>query len=163
MKREDLDAIARRRCLLVLSVLSGEVSVMQAVEQANISPTTYQHYETRALEAMLSVLMPDATGDGVVTSPSERMALLEQQVAKLEKDKRRLERMLQVTRQIVRPGPVTTGAGRPPKSRNRRPKAAARPSSTTPGKKPSRASATSVATTTSNDSPSTSTPGAGEP
>ena len=133
MKRQDLDEIARRRCLLILSVLSGELGVMEAVEQAQVSPTTYQHLETRALEAMLVALTPDA--QGASASPRQRIEELEQRVAQLEKEKRRADRLLLLTRQVVKPGPVTTGAGRPPKRR-------ARPSSTTRGKRPSPTSTT---------------------
>jgi len=111
--------MARRRCLLVLSVLSGERSAAEAAEQEKISPQTYQKYETRALEAMLAALTPDASPDGMAASPTRRIEDLEKRISHLERDKRRLERLLLLTRQIVRPGPVTTGAGRKPGTRNR--------------------------------------------
>jgi hypothetical protein len=102
MTRQDLDEMARRRCLLVLSVLSGERSALEAAEQERISPQTYQKYETRALEGMLAALMPDASPEGVAASPSRRIEDLEKRIAQLERDKRRAERLLLLTRQNVR-------------------------------------------------------------
>ena len=63
---EDLDQIAQQRCLMVLSVLSGETPVTEAIAQAGISRATYYQLETRALSAMLRALGPLAErgGDG---------------------------------------------------------------------------------------------------
>lgn len=167
MTRQDLDEMARRRCLLVLSVLSGERSAQEAAEQERISPQTYQKYETRALEAMLAALMPDASPDGVAASSSRRIEDLEKRIAQLERDKRRAEHLLLLTRQIVRPGPVTTGAGRKPGSRSRPKSGAAgagssrrsKPTSATPT--PTSTPATGPASTAAPTAASTPTP-AGE-
>ena len=79
-------------------------------------------------------------------------SVLEQKVAMLERHKRRSERLLLLTRKLMKPGPMKSAAGRP-----RKPKR----SSTTPGRKPSRASKPkALATSTStSSSPSTPTPG----
>jgi len=137
-EQNDLDAMAQRRCMMILRVLSGDLSVTDAVAEAKISRQLYYQYETRALRAMLSALMPgsgDESGSQASTQ-SERIAALEAKVTQLEKDKRRAERLLFVTRQLLRSGPLTTGRGRPPKRRN----------STTSGARPSRGSRTTSAT-----------------
>jgi len=153
----EVDEVARRRCLMILSVLSGERPVTEVVEETKMSRQTYYHLETRALRAMLAALLP-AGGESTSQAESQarRVEELEEKVRRLEQDKRRSDRLLFLTRQVVRPGPVTA-AGRPAKRRG--------PSSTGTGKKLSRASkpATpnstgSVASSTSSPAPSASTP-----
>jgi hypothetical protein len=136
VKQKDLDEIARRRCLLILSVLSGEKAVSEAIEEVKISRPLYYDLETRALRAMLTALTPHpsaSTVSGAVT-PSQRIAELEAKVARLEREKRRAERLLLLTRHVVKPGPLKTSAGRPAKR--------ARPSSSRAGCKPSGSSTT---------------------
>jgi hypothetical protein len=133
MEQGDLDEMARRRCLLVLSVLSGETPVTDAIQEAQISRGTYYQLESRALKAMLGALAPGASDDGGTPSLSAKITELEQKVARLEQEKRRAERLLLMTRQVVKPGSRTPGAGRPPKTRTR-------PSSKTSGRKPSTSS-----------------------
>ena len=122
----ELEAIARSRCLMVLSVLSGEMPVTDAISQAKISRGTYYQLETRALRAMLGALTPGAEPDGRGAGMTKQIAELEKKVARLEQEKRRAERLLFLTKQVVK-GPVTIGTGRP------RRKTA---SSTTTGSKP---------------------------
>lgn len=115
-----LEAIARSRCLMVLSVLSGETPVTDAVNQAQISRGTYYQLETRALRAMLAALNPlagavDPTGAADLSAASARIAQLQMQVKRLEQDKRRGQRLLLMMRKSIR-APVTTGRrGRWPK------------------------------------------------
>jgi hypothetical protein len=113
-KSKELDEMAKRRCLLVLSVLSGEKPVTEAIEQAQISRPLYYDLETRALRAMLQALTPQqAPAEGpAATTPAQRIAALEAKVVRLERDKRRAERLLLLTRHVVKSGPLTTGAGR---------------------------------------------------
>ncbi len=149
--------MARRRCLMVLSVLSGERAVTEVIAEAQISRGTYYTLEERALCAMIGALAPAANEEStsIAESPAKRIAELEAKVAKLEREKRRSERLLLLTRKVVKPGPMKMSAGRPPKKRARR-------SSTTNGPTPSRASKTS-ATATESASPSIPTPdGEGE-
>lgn len=141
LERKDLDEMARRRCLLVLSVLSGERPVTDVIEEAGMSRGTYYHLEERALRAMLNALAPGAEGSQAET-PAKRIEELERKVEQLERDKRRSERLLLLTRKVVRPGPVTTTAGR-------------RPSSTRAGRKRSRPS--TKASPASSPAPSTPT------
>jgi hypothetical protein len=105
--------MARRRCLMVLNVLSGAQTVTDAIEEAKISRGLYYQLETKAIRAILAALLPggEATGKGAVTW-TQRMAELENKVGQLEREKRRLGRLLHVTRQLVRPGPVSMPTGR---------------------------------------------------
>ena len=54
------DEVGKARCLMVLSVLSGEKPVTDAISEAGISRATYYHLETRALSSMLRALAPGA-------------------------------------------------------------------------------------------------------
>ena len=110
-----LDALARSRCLMLLSVLSGELTVSEAIAQARISRAAYYQLETRGLKAMLSALNPLAA-----SSPDRSVQMikaLQARVAELEQDKRRSQRLLHLSRKALwrrlsRPLPL----GRPPKN-----------------------------------------------
>lgn len=135
---QDLDEMARRRCLMILNVLSGAQPVSAAIEEAQISRGLYYQLETKAMRGMLAALMPSTDSEGEpAISTTERVTQLEAKVTHLEREKRRLERLLYVTKQIVRPGPVAqpTGRGRKPSTS----------SSTKSGKPPSPASPTTTA------------------
>ena len=124
--------MARRRCLMVLSVLSGEQPVTDVVEEHKMSRMTYYKLESRALAGMLSALLPGAESDSA-SSSTTRIQQLEEKVTRLEKDKRRLERLLFMTRRVLKPGALTMSTG--PKRRRR-----VSPSSTSAGPKPSHVS-----------------------
>jgi hypothetical protein len=115
LMRNDVDAMAKRRCLMLLSVLSGERSITQAITDAKIAAGTYYALEARALTAMLQALTPEATESGSTTS-WQTISRLEARVKKLEIDKRRLERLLALTRRVVKAGPMKGGATRSRKS-----------------------------------------------
>jgi hypothetical protein len=119
-EQQELDEVARRRCLMVLSVLSGETPVTEAVETAKVSRGTYYQLETKALKAMLAALAPGASEEpsAAADGAARRIAALEEQVARLTQEKRRNERLLFLTRKLVKPGPMKGTAGRPPKSRS---------------------------------------------
>jgi hypothetical protein len=115
LETKELDLIAQRRCLMILSVLCGEKTVEEASEEAQISPAQYYQFEKKALGAMLSALVPGASTDG---SSLPAMKQMEQRLADLEVAKRRLERLLFLTRLTVEPGRMTArkrGPGRPRK------------------------------------------------
>lgn len=131
LRPSDLDEMAKRRCLMVLSVLSGERPVTEVVEELRISRMTYYQLESRALRGMLAALLPGAQEQGP-SSAAEHIRQLEAKVARLEKEKRRADRLLLLTRQVVKPGALTTGVGRPRRRTST--------SSTSAGPKPSRAS-----------------------
>ena len=159
LEQQDLDDIARRRCLLILGVLSGQTPVTDAIAGTDISRQLYYQLEERALRAMLRALTPGQE-TVPITGPdpqqSRRIAELEAKLKELEQDKRRNERLLFLTRKVVKPGPMKSGhRGRPPKL----------PSSTAAGPKPLRSSRSllgkSEAEATAENSTSTLTP-AGE-
>ena len=116
---ETFPQIAQLRCVKLLSVLSGETSVTEAIAEMQISRGTYYKLETTALGAMLTALTPGVEGasstDGTLTG---QLRALEEKVKKLEQGKRRAERLLLLTRRVVKPGPSKVKAGRPPGSRN---------------------------------------------
>ena len=124
-----LHAVARSRCLMVLSVLSGERSVSDAIAQAKISRATYYQLETRALNAILKALHPHSRGATAAPSMGkERIRQLEAQVKRLQQHKRRSDRLLLLMRKSLR-APLTRGLRGPwpkrPSTRNE--------SSTSPG------------------------------
>jgi hypothetical protein len=120
MKTEELDAIARSRCLMVLSVLSGEKPVTDAILEAKISRGTYYQMETRALNAMLAALNPLASakddGSADLSAAAARIEELQAKAQRLERDKRRTERLLLLTRKTLRSPLTVRRRGRPPKS-----------------------------------------------
>lgn len=153
MTAKDLDEMARRRCLMILSVLSGTRPVSEVIEEAKISRGTYYQLEARAIKAMLQTLLPGAETSGGGENLTHQLKLLEQKIARLEREKRRAERLVYLTRQVIKPGPMSTGMG---------PRPGRRKASTKPGSKllpPS-----TKTPETSRSSPSTpTTAGAGAP
>lgn len=139
--RQDLDQVAQRRCLLVLSVLSGEKPVTAAIAELGISRPLYYQLESKALLAMLAALAPGASSATTADelTPLHRVAELEERVKELEQDKRRLERLLFLTRKVLPAGPVAFPQKRGPKPRG--------PGSARRGRAPSRSSPSTSATT----------------
>jgi hypothetical protein len=153
-EQQDMDEMARRRCLMVLSVLSGERPVTDVIEEAKISRGTYYELEERALRAMLAAMAPGATTQATpgIEAAVKKAAEMEERARRLEVEKRRAERLLLLTRKVVRKGPLTTPGGWP-RGRSRR--------STSAGKRPSPSSTDSAKTTTV-PSPSTPTTTSGD-
>ena len=130
LKAEELDEMAKRRCLMVLSVLSGEKPVTDVIEAARISRGTYYQLETRALGAMLRALGPASVEEEKAGPASKRIGELEEKVKRLEQGRRRAERLLQLTRKVVKGGVTlkgrrmaSTGTGRNPLRSSRKRKA----------------------------------------
>jgi len=120
-EQQDLDELARRRCLTVLSVLSGETSVTTAIKSARISRGMYYQLETRALQGMLRALAPGGSAqDRAPAGAVKRVQQLEQRVKKLEQEKRRSDRLLLMTRRLVKSGPMKAAPGRPKSPRKAR-------------------------------------------
>src|SRR5574342_179331 len=94
LSAEQMDKMAQARCLLVLSVLSGEKPVSEAILEAGISRGAYYQLETRALKAMLRALTPGVGEEEPENSPVRQVAALERKVKKLEQARRRSERLL---------------------------------------------------------------------
>jgi hypothetical protein len=116
--------LAKRRCVMILDVLSGRTPVTDAIERAQISRGTYYQLETKALRGMLEALEPE-TRRGPSPDATKALEQLQQKVEKLEAENRRLDRLLSLTTRILKPGSVTTGSGRK-KSKKRK---ASKPSS----------------------------------
>src|SRR6266571_229020 len=112
LAKQELDEIAQRRTLMILSVLSGEKPVTEAITEAQISRGHYYQLEERALKAVLESMEPGA-GPGRPVETTTRLLQLEEKVKTLEQDKRRLERLLQLTRKVLKPGPMKSAMGRP--------------------------------------------------
>jgi hypothetical protein len=99
---------------MVLSVLSGEKPVTDAILEAKVSRQTYYHLESRALQAMLASTTD--TGAVELAAATGTIAELQERVARLEREKRRTERLLLLTRKSIR-APVSLGRrGRVPKA-----------------------------------------------
>src|SRR5437588_38379 len=58
--RRDLDEVAQRRTILILSVLSGQTPVTTAIAEHGISRPLYYQLETKAVVAMMRALVPGA-------------------------------------------------------------------------------------------------------
>jgi hypothetical protein len=112
LKKQELDEVAQRRTLMILNVLSGETPVTDAITQAQISRGHYYQLEERALNAVLEAMEPGAS-PGRPPETTTRLWQLEEKVKQLEMDKRRLERLLSMTRKVLRPGRMKTALGRP--------------------------------------------------
>lgn len=132
---------------MILSVLSGEKSVEDASREAEIATALYYHFEKKALTAMLAALVPGATKDG---SPAPAMMQMEKRIRELETTKRRLERLLFLTRMTVKPGPMTHGKRGRPKI--------AQASEDAGSRRSTRSKKKSSTTATSAPAPSTPTP-----
>jgi len=115
-EKNELDEIAQRRTLMILEVLSGQKPVTDAIEEAQISSGHYYQLEERALKAILEAMEPGA-GPGRPPETTTRLLQLEEKQKQLEADKRRLERLLSMTRKVLRPGPLKTALRRPRSAR----------------------------------------------
>ena len=133
----DHDEIAKRRVLMLLSVLSGEKPVTEVIAEYRISRPTYYQQETKALQAMLEALTPGRNGPKGPSKVDDLLRRVEQLQAKLEaaqRKERRTQRLLHLTRKMVKPGSVTTGQKR--RSRRRSSTTTGNGSSTTCEPKP---------------------------
>jgi hypothetical protein len=99
---------------VLLSVLSGELTVSEAIAQAKISRATYYQLETKALAGMLQALQPILEA-GARSPGKGRLEQLQSRLEHLLREKRRLQRLLLLSRKAARI-PLTTGCrGRLPK------------------------------------------------
>lgn len=102
LEAEEIDRLGQERCLMVLSVLSGEKPVTEAIAEAQISRGLYYQLETRALQAMLRALGPLGSAEDTATSPVRQMALLQEKVKRLEQALRRSQRLMLMTRRVLK-------------------------------------------------------------
>ena len=148
---EGPEAVAQRRCLLVLAVLSGEQPVTDAIESTGVSRQLYYQLEERALKGMLQALGPGVeTSEVLAESLATQLEAALARVKQLETEKRRAERLLFLTRKLVKPGPVTVGRdGLPRKYTRRSTKAGPASSTSGPTKTETAEATTSTPTPTS--------------
>lgn len=108
----NIDPVAQRRCLMILSVLSGERPVTEVIAEAGITRGLYYQLETRALNAILQAMMSSSDSSPEGTSWSARLKSLEDKLSRAEQGKRRAEKMLNLTRKLLRPGPMKRPRGK---------------------------------------------------
>lgn len=116
--RKDLDQVAQRRTLLILSVLSGHTPVTTAIAEHGISRPLYYQLETKGLIGMMKALVPGANAASSPddATPMQQIVELEEKVARLEQENRRLERLLFFAKKVLPPGPLAF-----PQKRGRKP------------------------------------------
>lgn len=139
--RTDLDEVAQRRTLLILSVLSGHTPVTTAIAEHGISRPLYYQLETKALVGMMRALIPGASASSNPddATPTRQLAELEEKVSRLEQENRRLERLLLLAKKVLPEGPVAfpQKRGRKPGRRSTLAGSAPSPGSTKTTSKPS--------------------------
>jgi uncharacterized protein YggU (UPF0235/DUF167 family) len=150
---EGPEAVAQRRCLLVLAVLSGEQPVTDAIESTGVSRQLYYQLEEKALKGMVHALGPGSeANEELAQSLATQLELAQERVKQLETEKRRAERLLLLTRKLVRPGPMV-GRGRPRKYKPRSTKAGPASSTSGPTKTATAEGTASTPTSTSEAMP----------
>lgn len=120
MQPAEQQAIAQRRCLMILSVLAGQKSVQEVIEVEKVSRTFYYQLEDRGLQGMLKALSPRIEG---VTSEHrelvlarEQIRMLTEQVKSLTQRKRSAERLLRLLIKSNSARVTTERRGRPRKA-----------------------------------------------
>jgi hypothetical protein len=113
-------AIGHARCLMILSVLSGQKTVKEVIEEAKICRTLYYQLESKALQGMVRALNPmtseTASDRRELRRAQARIRTLNAQVKLLTQRKRSVERLLRL---MVKSSQVPLNTAR----RGRRPKA----------------------------------------
>ena len=120
MQPAEQQAIAQRRCLMILSVLAGQKSVQEVIEAEQVSRALYYQLEDRGLAGMLQALSPKV--EGVTNEHRELMQAREQirmltgQVKSLTQRKRSAERLLRLLIKSNSARVTTERRGRPRKA-----------------------------------------------
>ena len=100
MQPAEQQAIAQRRTLMILSVLAGQKSVQEVIEEEQVSRTFYYQLEDRGLAGMLQALSPRVEGvtseHRELTQAREQIRLLSERVKSLTQRKRSAERLLRL-------------------------------------------------------------------
>ena len=119
MQPNEQQAIARSRCLMILSVLAGQKSVKEAIEEQKVSRVFYYQLEDRALEGMLKALSPRVerlTSEHVeLMEARSKIRTLSRQVKGLTQRRRSAERLLRLLLKSNQARVTTRRRGRPRK------------------------------------------------
>jgi len=120
MQPAEQQAIAQRRCLMILSVLSGQKSVQEVIEAENVSRALYYQLEDRGLQGMLRALSPRIEGvrseHRELTEARAQIDTLRERVKSLTQRKRSAERLLRLLIKSNRARVTTERRGRPRKA-----------------------------------------------
>jgi hypothetical protein len=120
MQPTESQAIAQRRTLMILSVLAGQKSVQEVIEEERVSRTFYYQLEDRGLEGMLQALSPRIEGvtseHRELTQARERLRRMNEQVKLLTQRKRSAERLLRLLIKSNQARVTTERRGRPRKA-----------------------------------------------
>lgn len=147
---------------MMLDVLSGRTPVTDAIEKTKISRNTYYQLEAKALNAMLEALTPAEHSRGPKPDSAKKVQALEDKIERLETENRRLERLIALTDRYLKPGSVTTTAGRKSKARvSKRSKTKTSLNSASTGKSASVNKNSKTNSSAIRSSTSTRTPGGG--
>jgi hypothetical protein len=107
--------VGKRRTLLVLSVLSGQRTVSDVIEESKMTRQSYYNMETRAVMVMLRELGASGGLTAEYRRAQQEVREQELRIERLLEDKRRLEHLLMVTRRLVKTGPMTLAKGGRPR------------------------------------------------
>jgi len=99
LRRQPLDAEARRLCAVVLEVLSGVRTPAAAAEILSVSAPRYYALESRALEGMLKACQK--RGRGPRRTAEREVARLRVEVGRLERESARLGALLRASQRAV--------------------------------------------------------------
>lgn len=120
MQPGESQAIAQRRTLMILSVLAGQKSVQEVIEEEKVSRTFYYQLEDRGLHGMLKALSPRIEGitdeHRQLTQAREQLRLLSERVKALTQRKRSAERLLRLLIKSNSARVTTERRGRPRKA-----------------------------------------------
>ena len=120
MQPTEQQAIAQRRTLMILSVLAGQKSVQEVIEEERVSRTFYYQLEDRGLQGMLKALSPRVEGvtneHRELMQAREQARLLGERVKSLTQRKRSAERLLRLLMKSNHARVSTERRGRPRKA-----------------------------------------------
>jgi hypothetical protein len=120
MQPAEQQAIAQRRALMILSVLSGQKSVQEVIEEEKVSRALYYQLEDRGLQGMLKALSPRIEGvtseRRELTQTREQVRRLSERVKSLTQRKRSAERLLRLLIKSNQARVTTERRGRPRKA-----------------------------------------------
>jgi hypothetical protein len=120
MQPGEQQAIAQRRTLMILSVLAGQKSVQEVIEEERVSRTFYYQLEDRGLAGMMQALSPRVEGvrseHRELSQAREQIRALTERVKSLTQRKRSAERLLRLLMKSNHARVSTERRGRPRKA-----------------------------------------------